>query len=97
MPNNQEWPPKWVNQTGIDGPMTLTKGQFLKYLGIIYLMGVKKLGGNNLADLFSANPILREEWLCKTTTRRNLQRFLRQASKQILTPYPTLNLTQTSL
>ena len=77
---NKAWPPVWVNQTGVKGPMNLAPKQYLKYLTILYLIGVKGLNNTNLDDLFSTDPIMREEWLCKITTRQDLGRFLRQVS-----------------
>ena len=78
VPKGKEWPPKWVNETGRGGPMHLNKHQYLKYICILYLLGVKNLNNTSLDDLFSANPIMRENWLCEITTRRDLGRFLRQ-------------------
>ena len=78
VPRNKQWPPKWVNDSGPDGPMHLTGPQYMKYILILYLLGVKGLNNANIADMFSNKPILREEWLCQVTSRRDLQRFLRQ-------------------
>ena len=78
VPARYQWPPKWVNDTGRDGPMVLNKKQYLKYIMILYLLGVKHLNNTNLDDMFSNDPILREEWLCKVTNRRDFGRFLRQ-------------------
>ena len=58
--------------------MHLSAKQYLKYIAIIYLLGVKGLNNCNLDDLFSSDPILREDWLCRATSRRDLGRFLRQ-------------------
>ena len=78
VPKNQQWPPKWVSQDGARGPMYLTVKEYLKFLAILYLLGVKKLSDCNLDDLFSNDPVLREPWLCRITTRNDLGRFLRQ-------------------
>ena len=75
---DRQWPPKWVSVTGREGPLTLTPKEYLKYVAILYLLGVKGLSGASLQDLFSRDPILREEWLCRVTNRNDLQRFLRQ-------------------
>ena len=58
--------------------MTLTVKQFVKYIAILYLLGVKGLAESTISDMFSDDPILREEWLCKITSRNDLTRFLRQ-------------------
>ena len=87
IPQNQEWPPKWVYQTGVEGPLTLTEKDFLRNLAILYLLGVKGLASANIYDLFSNDPYLREDWLCKTTTRRDFTRFIRQVTLT-LTPQP---------
>ena len=60
IPAHLEWPPKWVNKTDRDGPMKLTPKQFLKYLGILYLLGAKCLQSCSLDDLFSRDPVMRE-------------------------------------
>ena len=78
VPDRYEWPPKWVSDTGRDGRMKINRVQFLKFIMILYLLGAKGLHNANLNDLFSNDPILREEWLCRLTTRRELGRFLRQ-------------------
>ena len=93
VPANMEWPPKWVNATGRDGPMLMTKQKMLKILDILYLLGVKKLGGTSINDMFSDDPYLREDWLCKTTSRNDLQRFIRQVGPSSFffpTPYGCL-------
>ena len=58
--------------------MYLTVKEYLKFLAILYLLGVKKLSDCNLDDPFSNDPVLREPWLCRITTRNDLGRFLRQ-------------------
>ena len=78
VPDRYEWPPKWVSDTGRDGRMKINRVQFLKFIMILHLLGAKGLHNANLNDLFSNNPITREEWLCRLTTRRELGRFLRQ-------------------
>ena len=78
IPKEREWPPKWVSEKGRCGPMQLNKEQYLKYICILYLLGAKNLNNTSLDDLFSTNPIMRENWLCEVTTRRDLGRFLRQ-------------------
>ena len=78
VPARYQWPPKWVTDNGREGFMVLTKNEFLRYLMVIYLLGVKGLGSANLKDLFSKNPLLREEWLCTVTNLRDLTRFIRQ-------------------
>ena len=78
IPDNQVWPPKWVNQSDYQGPMHLTNKEFLKYIDILYILGVKGLGDATISDLFSNDPVLREEWLCKITSRNDLSRFIRQ-------------------
>ena len=77
-PENKQWPPKWVNETGRKGPMKLDKKGFIKFLMIFHLLGVKGLGGACVDEMFSKDPVLREEWLCKCTNRNDFQRFLRQ-------------------
>ena len=78
IPPDRVWPPLWVNETGRDGPMHLDRKGFIKHICILYLLGVKGLATANLDDLFSRDPIMREEWLCKITTRRDIRRFIRQ-------------------
>ena len=75
---NLQWPPAWVGASGRLGPMNLTTKDYLKYIAILYLLGAKGLQNSNLDDLFSSDPVLREEWLCKITNRHDLGRFLRQ-------------------
>ena len=58
--------------------MVITCKEFLRYLCVIYLLGVKGLASANLKDLFSNDPFMREPWLCKVTTLRDLRRFIRQ-------------------
>ena len=88
VPANHEWPPKWVFEKGRLGPMNINKQQFCKFIAILYILGVKGLGGTNINDMFSYDPYLREEWLCQTTTRHDLQRFLRQVSPSAFFPHP---------
>ena len=78
VPERYQWPPAWVNDDGRDGRMQLTKNEFLKYICILYLLGVKGLQNTSLKDLFSRDPFMREEWLCRLTNLRDIQRFLRQ-------------------
>ena len=75
---DKAWPPKWVNEEGADCPMHLTNKEYLKYITILYLLGVKRLSNSNLDDLFGPDPYMREEWLIRVTTRRDMGRFLRQ-------------------
>ena len=84
IPEGREWPPKWVNQVGSNGPMHLTPEKFLKMILILFLLGAKGLSNTNLDDMFSINPIMREHWLCNITTRREIGRFLRQVSVNVL-------------
>ena len=58
--------------------MILTAKEYLKYIAILYLLGVKGLQSANLDDLFSTDPILGEPWLRRATNRHDLGRFLRQ-------------------
>lgn len=58
--------------------MTLNRKQFLKYILCLYLLGVKGLQNANLDEMFSKDPVLREQWLCDITNRRDMRRFLRQ-------------------
>ena len=58
--------------------MILTAKEYLKYIAILYLLGVKGLQNTNLDDLFSTDPILDEPWLRRVTNRHDLGRFLRQ-------------------
>ena len=60
--------------------MNLDSKGYMKHILIIYLLGVKGLNNTNISDLFSSDPVLREDWLCKVISRDDLQRFLRQAS-----------------
>ena len=83
VPRHQEWPPKWVNEHGRDGPMLIDKQKFLRYVCILYLLGVRGLQNANLDDMFSRSPLLRENWLCRLTNRRELGRFLRQVGWSI--------------
>ena len=82
-----QWPPVWVNQEGRLGPMKLTVKEYVKYIAILYLLGVKGLQTTNLDDLFSTDPILREPWLCRVTNRHDLGRFLRQVRGRSLLFY----------
>ena len=36
------------------------------------------MSSTNLEDMFSRDPVLREQWLCNLTTFRDMKRFLRQ-------------------
>ena len=58
--------------------MKLNRQEFLKYIMILYLLGAKGLADRPLDEMFSNDPIMREEWLCQLTTRRDMRRFLRQ-------------------
>ena len=78
IPEGREWPPKWVSDEGRDGPMRLTKRQYLKYILILYLLGAKGLNNANLDTLFSTCPCLGEPWLRSITNGRDFGRFLRQ-------------------
>ena len=64
--------------------MHLTPEKFLKMILILFLLGVKGLSNTNLDDMFSTNPIMREQWLCNITSRREIGRFLRQVSVNVL-------------
>ena len=75
---NQAWPPKWVYKTGHEGPMTLNRHGFLRFIIVLYLLGVKKCGHRDLKDLYSNDPILGEKWLQRMCSRNDLQRFIRQ-------------------
>lgn len=59
--------------------MLLEEGEYMKFILIIYLLGVKGLNNANIVDMFGNDPVMREEWLCQATNRHDLQRFLRQA------------------
>ena len=63
--------------------MRLSRNEFLKYVCVLHLLGVKHLGDTSLDDMFSRDPIMREDWLCRVTNRRDLGRFLRQASARV--------------
>ena len=78
IPERYQWPPQWVTDTGRDGRMKLNRQEFLKYIAILYLLDAKGLADRPLDLMFSNDPIMREEWLCKLTTRRDMRRFLRQ-------------------
>ena len=60
--------------------MHIDRKQFLKYVCILYLLGVKGMQQRNLDDMFSRDPIMREDWLCRVTNRRDMGRFIRQVS-----------------
>ena len=85
IPDHLPCPPKWVNETGRDGPMHLDRNGFLKFIlilyVILYLLGVKRLQACSLPDLFSRDPIMREDWLCTVTNKRDLNRFIRQVNE----------------
>ena len=93
IPKNKSWPPKWVNETGRTGPMELNRHQFLKYICILYLLGVKRLQDTNLEDLFSVDPIMREDWLRDITNKNDMQRFLRQVYVRVMLCFNTLSYT----
>ena len=78
IPGRYPWPPKWVTETAREGRMKLNRQEFLKYIMILYLLGAKGLADRPLDEMFSNDPIMREEWLCQLTTRRDMRRFLRQ-------------------
>ena len=69
--------------TGTKGPMTLNRNGFLKFILVLYLLGVKKCGHRDLKELFSNDPILGEPWLKKITNRNDMQRFIRQVRVRV--------------
>lgn len=72
-PKNQPWPPVWVQK-----PLDLTLELYKFMTVILYMMGLKRLGRNNLRSMFSNDELLQEQWLKRLTTRKRFEAFLRQ-------------------
>ena len=70
---NNPWPPKWVNK-----PLCISLVAYQFFTFILYMMGLKRLGRNNLRHMFSQDKLLQEVWIKNLCTRDSLEAFLRQ-------------------
>ena len=72
-PERHPWPPKWTSN-----PHTFDMREYQHYTMVMHLLGVKRLGKNNLRAMFSNDKLLQEPWLKDLCTRLKMEKFLRQ-------------------
>ena len=70
---NLPWPPKWT-----ETPWQFTMKQFKANTVVLYELGLKHKGKDDLRSMFGSDDLYKEEWLKELTTRIQLESFLRQ-------------------